>query len=67
VVYIFGFFGFVMGFAIGLGSINVMLRHYSSKEIQANKSFKWTYGAVVWIFAAFGGWIGVWLYHNYFL
>ena len=65
-VYIFGFFGFVMGFGIGLGVINVMLRHYSTKEIQENKSFKWTYGLAVWGFAAIGGWIGVWLYNQNF-
>lgn len=66
-VYIFGIFGFVLGFAVGLGTINVLLRHYSAKEIQANKSFKWKYGLIVWLFAIFGGWLGVWLYHNHFL
>lgn len=66
-VYIFGFFGFVLGFAIGLGMINVLLRRYSAKEIQANKSFKWKYGTAVWLFALFGGWFGIWLYHNHFI
>ena len=66
-VYIFGFFGFVMGFAVGLGTINVLLRKYSVKEIRSNKSFKWKYGTLVWFFGLFGGWIGVWLYNHYFL
>lgn len=66
-LYIFGFFGFIFGFAIGLGTINVLLRQYSAKEIQENPSFKWKYGSIVWFFGVFGGWIGVWLFNNYFL
>jgi len=66
-VYIFGIFGFVLGFAIGLGAINVLLRHYSTKQIQENRSFKWKYGLIVWLLAFFGGWAGVWIYYNHFL
>ena len=64
-VYIFGFFGFAMGFAVGLGVINVMLRHRSTEEIKKDKSLKWTYGVGVWIMAALGGWLGVWIYNNH--
>lgn len=65
-VYVFGFFGFVMGFAIGLGVINVLLRNYPKEEIQDNKAFR-IYSIAVWIFAIFGGWLGVWVHNNHFL
>ena len=66
-VYIFGFFGFVMGFGVGLGVINVLLRHRSKKEIEEDTSLRWTYGLAVWVFAALGGWLGAWIHNNYFL
>ena len=66
-VYVFGFVGFVMGFGVGLGVINVLLRHYSKQELQDNKSLRWRYGLAVWIFAVLGGWAGVSLYNNSFL
>ena len=65
-VYIFGFFGFVMGFAIGLGTINVLLRNKSLSEIQEKKSLKWTYGLIVWLMAVISGWIGFWVHNTYF-
>ncbi|MCI5060910.1 MAG: hypothetical protein MRY79_07550 [Alphaproteobacteria bacterium] len=66
-VYIFGLFGFVMGFGVGLGVINVFLRHYSNEKIKNDKSLRWTYGLAVWVFAALGAWLGIWLYHNSFI
>lgn len=66
-VYIFGIFGFIMGFGVGLGMINVMLRHYSQKEIQENKSFRWKYGVLVWGVAAFGAWAGTRIYYTLYL
>lgn len=65
-VYIFGFFGFVMGFGVGLGIINVLLRNRTKEDIQEDKSLRWTYGVAVWVFAAFGGWAGAWIYQNNF-
>ena len=65
-VYIFALVGLISGFAIGLGVINVFLRHYTMKEIEADKSLRWKYGLSVWIFAGFGGWLGVAIYNNYF-
>lgn len=65
-VYIFAFVGIISGFAIGLGVINVALRHYTMKEIKADKSLKWKSGLSVWIFAGFGGWLGTTIYNNYF-
>ena len=65
-VYIFGLFGFITGFAVGLGVINVMLRHYSGNEIQKDKSLRWTYGLAVWVFAGVGCWLGVLIYNRYF-
>lgn len=66
-VYIFGLFGLVMGFGVGLGVINVLLRHYSVKQIKENPSMRWKYGVLVWIFAGLGSWSGIWIYNNYFL
>ena len=36
-VYIFGLFGAMIGFGVGLGTINVLLRHHGKTEIQDNK------------------------------
>jgi len=65
-VYLFAIIGFVFGFSIGLGSINVALRYKSTKEIQSDKALRWKYGLLVWGFAFVGGWIGVQIYNNYF-
>lgn len=61
-LYIFGVLGFIFGFAIGLGVINVLSRNYSIQDIKENAKLRWIYGGMVWIFAAIGGWLGVWLY-----
>lgn len=65
-VYLFGFFGFAFGFAVGLGVINVLLRQRSVDEVRADKSARTVYGLFVWIFAAIGLIIGVWLYRQFF-
>ena len=66
-VYIFVLFGFLMGFGVGLGTINVLLRRRSKAEIQGDSSLKWTYGVAVWVIAALGGGIGFWLYNHVYL
>lgn len=66
-VYIFAFVGFVMGFGVGLGVINVLLRNRSLKDIQNDKSLRFRSGLAVWVFAGLGGWAGVWLYNYNFL
>ncbi|HPD82177.1 MAG TPA: hypothetical protein PLK85_00005 [Alphaproteobacteria bacterium] len=55
-----------MGFAVGLGIINVLLRQRSVEEIKKEKSLRWTYGLAVWGIAAIGAWLGVTIYNNYF-
>ena len=65
-VYIFVLCGFMMGFGIGLGTLNVMLRHRSKKEIKEDASLKW-YGLVAWGFALCGGVLGYWVYQHNFL
>lgn len=62
-VYIFGFFGFMIGFGVGLGIINVILRNRSIEEIRTDKTAKWKYGVVVWFVAILGAYIGVWIYN----
>lgn len=66
-VYIFGFVGFVMGFGVGLGMINVALRYKSKEEIRSDPSLKWKYGPWAWVFGGLGSWLGVWIYNHYFL
>lgn len=66
-VYIFGLFGFVMGFGVGLGIINVLLRHRSTEEIKQSKSLRWTFGIAVWGVSAIGAWLGVSIYNNFIL
>lgn len=65
-VYIFGFFGFMIGFGIGLGIINVLLRNRSIEQIRADKATKWKYGMLVWLFSAIGAYAGIWIYNNHF-
>lgn len=65
-VYIFGFVGFVFGFAVGLGLINVMLRHRKISEVRADKSSRFIYGLAVWGLGGMGTYIGVFIYNNYF-
>ena len=63
-VYIFGIIGLVFGFSVGLGTINVILRNRSKKEIQEDSSLRWKYGLLVWLIAGFGCWIGIYLYNH---
>jgi hypothetical protein len=65
-VYIFGAFGFVIGFSVGLGVINVLLRNRSINEVKDHKSSKRVYGLAVWGLAAIGCWLGIGVYNNYF-
>lgn len=63
-VYLFGIAGFAAGFAGGLFIINLFLRGVANKELIENKSYRWTYGLAVWLFAALGAYAGVWVYHH---
>ncbi len=65
-VYVFGTVGFVAGFFIGLFVISMFLKGYTKEDLVQNKSLRWTYGFAVWIFAALGTYIGVWLYDRSF-
>ena len=64
-VYIFVCCGFIMGFGVGLGTLNVMLRYKSKEEIQNDNSLK-KYGIIAWLLAILGGFLGYWIYvHNF--
>ena len=65
-VYIFALVGFVSGFAVGLGTINVILRHVEKERLTQDKAIKWKYGLLVWAFAFAGGGLGIWLFNNVF-
>ena len=65
-VYLFGIVGAIVGFSIGLGTINVILRNVPKEKLQSDRSIKWKYGSLVWIFFGFGGWLGIWIYNNHF-
>ncbi len=66
-VYIFSIFGLLMGFGVGLGVINVILRNATKDQIENDKSLIWKYGSLVWLFALGGGWLGYWVYNHNFL
>lgn len=65
-IYLFGIVGAIVGFSIGLGTINVMLRNVPKEKLQSDQSIKWKYGLLVWGFFGLGGWLGVWIYNNHF-
>ena len=63
-IFIYGFFGFLIGFGLGLGTANVLLRNKPKEELKNNKSLIWTYGLGVWIMGGIGGVVGVWIFNN---
>ena len=63
-VYLYGIIGFIGGFALGLGVINMFLRSYTGRELMENKNLRWTYGLAVWLFAGLGAWAGVKLFQQ---
>lgn len=65
-IYLIGILGFIGGFSLGVMLIGFILRQRSKKELMENKSFRWTYGVLVWIVAAFGAWAAVTVYSQYF-
>lgn len=65
-VYIFGGVGFVIGFAVGLGTLNVLLHNRKIEDVKKDKSAKSVYGLSVWGLSAIGAWLGVTIYNVYF-
>ena len=65
-VYLFALVGLVFGFSVGLGTINVILRNKTKEEIETDKSLRAKFGLLVWGFAFVGGWLGVYIFNNYF-
>ncbi len=65
-VYLFTAIGLIFGFSVGLGTINVILRHKTKEEIQTDKSIRTKFGLLVWSFAAVGGWTGHYIFQHYF-
>ena len=61
-VYLFAALGFIFGFSVGLGLINVILRRRSIRDIQKDTRSKWLYGSAVWIFAFAGLFLGTYLH-----
>lgn len=65
-VYLFGAIGFVFGFAIGVGLINVILMRVPKDQLQKDKSLRWKYGTLVWVISALGTWAGVTIHSHFF-
>ena len=63
-IFIYGFFGFLIGFGIGLGFANVLLRKKTKAQLKEDKSLVWTYGLGVWFMGLIGGAVGVWLFNQ---
>lgn len=66
-VYLFALIGLIMGFGIGLGLINVLLRNKTVSEIKQNRAQKTFYGLLVWVFAFIGLIIGIILHNAFYL
>lgn len=65
-IYAFGIGGFIIGFMVGMFVIGLFLQSYNPKELTRDKSLRWTYGLAVWVIAAMGAYLGVWLYNRSF-
>lgn len=63
-IFIYGFFGFLIGFAIGLGLANVLLRFKTKQQLKEDKTLAWTYGLGVWFMGILGGAVGVWVFNQ---
>lgn len=66
-VYLFGLMGFLGGFMAGLLVINIFLRGVSRNDLLHNRSYRWTYGVAVWLFAALGVYAGLLMHARYFV
>ena len=66
-IYVVATFGFISGFALGMGIISALTRKYSGEELLTNKGLKWKYGAIVWVSAFAASASAVWLYQEYYL
>lgn len=65
-VYLITLIGFMLGFGIGLGTINVLLMKRTKKEIQEDTNLRWKYGTLVWVLAIMGGFLGYWLFNQHY-
>lgn len=66
-VFIFAFFGFLLGFAFSLGFANVKLRNKTKEQIQTETSLRWTYGIGIWLVGLTGGALGVWIHNHFYI
>jgi len=64
-VYVCGIIGFVLGFAVGIGIINLFLHNRPRADLMHNKSLRWTYGLPVWILAGASSWVATQIYHHF--
>lgn len=65
-VYLVGTLGFIGGFVVGQMLLAYMLRNVSREKLLKDKSLRWTYGTLNWLFAALGAVSMVMLYRQYF-
>ena len=65
-VYLFGILGFLGGFMAGLIVINIFLHNVSKQDLLTTRSYRWTYGLAVWVFAGIGSYAGMWMHGRYF-
>jgi len=65
-VYLFALIGFAFGFAIGLGTINVILRNIPKENLTTDSKLRWKYGLLVWGMSFLGAWIGIYIFNHHF-
>ena len=65
-IYAFGLGGLVCGFALGQMVIFFLLRHRSREDLMNDRSIKFTYGTLNWLFALLGAYAAVIMYNQYY-
>ena len=66
-VYIVGFFGFLLGFFLGQMLLFFMLRHVPNEKLLSDPFIKWKFGLLNWAVAGGTCYFLVAMYNRYFL
>ncbi len=65
-IYVVGFVGLISGFALGMMVIARLLKNVSKDDLVHDRSIRWRYGILTWLFAGLGAYSFVKMYEYYF-